>query len=49
MRERIDAELFPLVPKLAQEIFAKLRASLPVAVGRAFPGAQSLPTKRTPA
>jgi hypothetical protein len=30
VRERIGAELAPLVPKIAEEIFAKLRASLPL-------------------
>jgi hypothetical protein len=30
VRERIDAELTPLVPQIAEEIFATLRASLPI-------------------
>jgi hypothetical protein len=30
VRERLDAELGPLVPRLAEEIWAKLRPALPV-------------------
>jgi hypothetical protein len=34
VRERLDTELGPLVPQLAEQIWAKLRPALPVAASK---------------